>query len=124
MIKTDTQDLAKQLSNPVADLVSVPFQLNYDSNIGANDSGSRWTLNVQPVAPFSLNANWNLISRTIIPIVSTDGIPFGDGTETGLGDTVQSFFFFAQGTDGKRVDMGCRASAGLAHINRQPVWCG
>ena len=93
MIKTDTQDLAKQLSNPVADLVSVPFQLNYDSNIGANDSGSRWTLNVQPVAPFSLNANWNLISRTIIPIVSTDGIPFGDGTETGLGDTVQSFFF-------------------------------
>ncbi len=87
------EELAQQLSNPVADLVSVPFQLNYDENIGLDDSGSRWTLNVQPVIPFSLNDDWNLISRTILPFVSTDGIPAGAGSETGLGDTVQSLFF-------------------------------
>ncbi len=86
-------ELAKQLSNPVASLISVPIQLNYDENIGLDDSGSRWTMNVQPVIPFSLGDNWNLISRTIIPLVSTDGIPSGSGSEFGLGDTVQSFFF-------------------------------
>ena len=63
------EELAQQLSNPVADLVSVPFQLNYDENIGLDDSGSRWTLNVQPVIPFSLNDDWNLISRTIVPVI-------------------------------------------------------
>ena len=89
----DSADLAKQLSNPVADLISLPFQLNYDENIGPDDSGSRWTLNVQPVIPISLNSEWNLISRTIIPFVSTDGIPSGSGSKNGLGDTVQSFFF-------------------------------
>ena len=87
------EELAKQLSNPIADLASLPFQLNYDENIGADDSGSRWTLNVQPVIPFRLSEDWNLISRTIVPIISTDGIPTGSGTESGLGDTVQSFFF-------------------------------
>ncbi|NRB00324.1 MAG: transporter [Rhodobacteraceae bacterium] len=87
------EELAKQLSNPIADLASFPFQLNYDENIGADDSGSRWTLNVQPVIPFRLSEDWNLISRTIVPIISTDGIPTGSGTESGLGDTVQSFFF-------------------------------
>lgn len=89
----DAANLAKQLSNPVASLISVPFQLNYDENINADDSGSRWTLNIQPVIPISLNAEWNVISRTIVPIVSTDGIPPGSGSQTGLGDTVQSFFF-------------------------------
>lgn len=89
----ESADLAKQLSNPVADLISLPFQLNYDENIGADDSGSRWTLNIQPVIPISLSPEWNLISRTIVPIVSTDGIPSGGGSESGLGDTVQSFFF-------------------------------
>jgi len=88
----DAAELAKQLSNPVADLVSVPFQLNYDENIGADDSGSRWVLNVQPVIPFSLGSDWNLISRTIVPVVSIDGIPSGAGSDLGFGDTVQSFF--------------------------------
>ncbi len=87
------EELAKQLSNPVADLISVPFQLNYDENIGVDDSGSRWTLNIQPVVPISLGGNWNLISRTILPVISTEGILPGSSSETGLGDTVQSFFF-------------------------------
>jgi hypothetical protein len=86
-------DLAQQLSNPVADLISAPVQLNFDGNIGANDDGSRWTLNIQPVVPISLNDRWNMISRTILPVVSTDGIPSGPGTREGPGDTVESLFF-------------------------------
>jgi hypothetical protein len=89
----DASDLAKQLSNPVADLVSVPFQLNYDENIGADDSGSRWLLNLQPVVPISISPDWNLISRTIVPIISLNDVPPGSGTELGFGDVTQSFFF-------------------------------
>lgn len=86
-------ELAQQLSNPVADLISVPIQLNFDDNIGADEGGSRWTLNIQPVVPFSLNDEWNIISRTILPVVSTDGIPTRSSSHEGLGDTVQSIFF-------------------------------
>jgi len=86
-------DLAKQLSNPVSSLISVPLQLNYDSDIGPDDDGERWTLNVQPVIPFGLNADWNLISRTILPIVEQKDISPGAGSQSGNGDIVQSLFF-------------------------------
>jgi len=85
--------LAKQLSNPVAALISVPFQLNFDQDIGPAEEGDRWTLNVQPVVPIGLNEDWNLISRTILPIVSQDDIFPGAGSQSGLGDVVQSVFF-------------------------------
>lgn len=86
-------DLAKKLSNPVADLISLPIQSNYDFGIGPGD-GSRWITNIQPVIPFGLSDDWNLISRTIIPVVSQEGIlPGGAANADGLGDIVQSFFF-------------------------------
>jgi hypothetical protein len=88
----DAADLAKELSNPVSSLISVPFQLNFDENIGPADEGSRWLLNVQPVVPFSIGEDWNLISRTIIPIIWQDDILPGE-SQTGFGDVVQSFFF-------------------------------
>jgi hypothetical protein len=86
----DADELAKKLSNPVSSLVSVPFQNNFD--FGYNNDGWQYKLNVQPVIPISLNEDWNLISRTIVPFIHQEDI-FGSSTQTGLSDTVASFFF-------------------------------
>ncbi len=88
----DIEELAMKLSNPVASLISVPFQFNYDTGYGPNDA-ERLVLNVQPVIPFSLSEDWNLIVRTILPVVYQGSLSESIESEFGLGDTVQSFFF-------------------------------
>lgn len=90
----DDADLAQQLTNPLADLISMPVQGNMDFGVGPGD-GHRSVTNVQPVIPFNLNEHWNLISRTILPVVDQNGIDFaGNRSDAfGLGDTVQSLFF-------------------------------
>jgi hypothetical protein len=92
-------DLAKKLNNPVASLTSVPFQFNYDCCFGP-ERGGRETLNIQPVMPFSLGGDWNLIVRTIVPVIHQDRISPQVGSTTGLGDTLQSFFLSPRSTAG------------------------
>lgn len=84
-------ELAKQLANPISTLISVPFQFNVDYGAGPDGDGANYYLHFQPVIPFSLNADWNVISRTILPVsFARDIFPEDVG---GLGDTTQSFFF-------------------------------
>ena len=98
-------DLAKKLQNPVANLISVPFQNNFDYGGGMLGHGSQYTVNIQPVIPFKLSSDWNLITRTIVPITQLTHIqPQNVG---GLGDIVQSFFFSpAQPVGGLIVGIG------------------
>ena len=88
----DSAELAKKLQNPVASLISVPLQSNWDFGIGRTDA-MRYTLNVQPVIPFSLSTDWNLILRTIVPFIHAEAVVKGGDEAGGTGDIVQSFFF-------------------------------
>jgi len=86
------EDLAKKLSNPVSSMISVPFQWNYDCCYGPSD-GERVTLNIQPVIPVKLNDDWNLIVRTILPLVYQQPVAPGVDDAYGVSDVTQSFFF-------------------------------
>jgi hypothetical protein len=86
-------ELAQELSNPLADLMTIPFQMNYDRGIGPLDDGWKLQTNIQPVIPFALNEDWNLISRTIMPVIYQEDIFPGAGSQFGLGDINLSLFF-------------------------------
>jgi hypothetical protein len=89
-------DLAKKLSNPVSDLVSVPFQFNWEQNVGP-DEQTRFILNVQPVMPFSVSEDWNLIARVIMPFVGQPPLVAGGAATSGISDILASFFFSPKG---------------------------
>ncbi len=92
-VAADDESIAQKLANPVASLISVPIQINYDDSYGLNEKGSIWKTNVQPVIPVSINDDWNMISRTILPIIDQSDYPIAGSGESGLGDVVQSLFF-------------------------------
>lgn len=79
------EELAKIAQNPVGAMVSVPLQNNTNFNVGPLD-GTQNILNIQPVIPFELNKGWNLITRTVLPLIWQPGSVPGQGTEFGLGD--------------------------------------
>ncbi|MFP9115241.1 hypothetical protein ACLI1A_14990 [Flavobacterium sp. RHBU_3] len=88
----DAAELAKKLSNPIASLISVPFQNNTDYGIGPHN-GTRNTMNIQPVVPISISENWNLIGRVILPVITQYNV-YGEGSkQNGLSDAVVSGFF-------------------------------
>jgi hypothetical protein len=118
-------ELVKQLANPVASLISVPFQNNFDFNLGTGQ-GWRYTLNFQPVVPIKLNSSWTLIIRTIVPFIHQEDLFKGaldqvtlpsdvvqklkgrfGRTQSGLSDITQSFFLSpSQGPFGITVGIG------------------
>lgn len=88
----DTQELAKQAQNPIANLISVPFQNNTNFNYGPRERTQN-VLNFQPVVPFKLSEDWNLITRTIVPIIHQPSLAKGETSDNGLGDINPAFYF-------------------------------
>ena len=101
----DATALAKQTQNPVADLVSIPFQFNFNSGGGLGD-GTLYNLNIQPVIPITLNEDWKLIARAIVPYISSPA-PDG-GQEGGFGD-IQLQSYFTPGPQ-RQGDLGHRSA--------------
>ena len=89
------KELAKKLANPISSMISVPLQLDYERGFfnTSDQESTMVSLTFQPVVPFSISEDWNVISRTIVPIIRTDDLPPGSGINGGVGDIIQSFFF-------------------------------
>lgn len=110
------EELAKLAQNPVGNLISVPFQNNTNFNVGPQ-SGTQNILNIQPVIPFELDKDWNLITRTILPVVSQPGFTPGQDRVNGLGD-VQITGFLSPAAPTGGIIWGAGAIAQLpTHTN-------
>src|SRR5215204_1539503 len=82
---TSTGDLAKAAQNPIADMISVPLQSNFNTRVGPHDQ-LQYVLNIQPVVPITLNDEWNLITRWITPLISQPPLTVNGDREFGLGE--------------------------------------
>jgi hypothetical protein len=90
-------DLAKKTQNPVADLISVPFENNFFFNTGP-EKRTVWDLNIEPVIPIHLTDDWNLITRTIVPVINLPSVAPGVDHAAGLGDINSTFFLSPSGS--------------------------
>ena len=88
----DAASLAQAAQNPIANMISLPFQYNMNFDTGPL-GGTQHLLNIQPVYPVTLNADWNLITRTIVPVLSQPAYTTAQDREFGLGDIQFSAFF-------------------------------
>lgn len=93
MAADSTEELAKKSLNPVAAMISLPLKLDYDRDIGPREEGRKYQLTVQPVIPFSIGNDWNLISRTLVPLISQEDVAPGAGKQSAVGDITQQFYF-------------------------------
>jgi hypothetical protein len=84
--------LAKEVANPIANLARVPLKFTYQTGLGPKHA-STVTLLAQPLTPFSLNENWNLLVQTNVPLSYLGSVAHGFDSAFGLGDTVQNFYF-------------------------------
>src|SRR5262245_48904833 len=91
-------DLAKKTQNPVADLISVPFQHNFNFNTGP-DNRTVWVMNIQPVIPINLIDNWKLITRTILPLINQPSLAPGIDHAFGIGDLNPTLFLSPVGSE-------------------------
>ena len=89
--QSDAAALAKAVQNPIADMISLPLQNNVNFDVGPQKKTQN-ILNIQPVYPVSLNAQWNLITRTIVPVISQPAFAPGQDRENGIGDIQFSAF--------------------------------
>ena len=114
-------ELAKQLANPVSSLISVPFQFNAAFGGGADDKGQWYTLNIQPVIPISIAPDWNLIVRTIVPIVGREDVVAPDFERMGLRQHPPELLLLAEGADCRRDHLGPGSGLQLPDHHRSAV---
>jgi hypothetical protein len=91
LAEMSAEELAKLAQNPIANLISVPFQNNTNFNYGP-EGGTQNILNIQPVIPITVNKDWNLITRTIFPLIWQPELSPTQDSTFGLGDTQFSAF--------------------------------
>jgi hypothetical protein len=95
------EELAKLAQDPVANLMSFPFQNNFNFGVGPNDA-TQYVMNFQPVIPITLSDDWNLITRWILPVINQPSPAPGVRSAFGLGDLNPSFFL-SPGNPGKII---------------------
>jgi len=103
-------ELAGQVVNPFTSMVKVPVQVTYDRKIGPANSGAAYALGIQPLVPVTLDADWDFISRTLFVATAQKDVSPGAGSQSGLGDTLQSFFISPRKASAGGVDWGLGAA--------------
>jgi hypothetical protein len=88
----ESSGLAKQAQNPIANLISLPIENDFNPQTGINKENS-YVLQFKPVVPFRVSRDWDLITRTILPVIQVPDLAPGLNGQTGLGDMNLSLFF-------------------------------
>jgi len=84
------QDLTKQAQNPIANLMSFPFQNNTNFQMGPDSNRTQNVLNIQPVIPLM---EGRIITRTIFPLIWNPDYTQESGSNFGFGDILFTAFY-------------------------------